>query len=274
MTWTTRPRSEFGRLRAIRTGTGPCVVLLHGVGLRAEAWGAQIDDLATDHTVIAPDMSGHGDSAPLQGAVTLAAYTDLVAEALAKPLDGPPDGPLDGPAFVVGHSMGALIALDLAARYPAQVRGVAALNAIFERPPEASAAALARANALNGVSVAETHGTLSRWFGDAPSPERAACEGWLRAVDPAAYRDAYRVFASANGPTGATLRSLPMPALFCTGEAEPNSTPAMSHAMASHTANGRSVVISGGAHMMPMTHGAEVNTHLRRWLTAAIKDQF
>lgn len=54
MIWKTRPRSDFGTLKAVVQGSGPAVLLLHGVGLRAEAWGAQIEDLAQDYTVIAP----------------------------------------------------------------------------------------------------------------------------------------------------------------------------------------------------------------------------
>ena len=59
MTWTTRPRSEIGGLAAIQTGTGPDILLLHGVGLRAEAWGAQLDGLAS---VGSPDGAGHARS--------------------------------------------------------------------------------------------------------------------------------------------------------------------------------------------------------------------
>lgn len=247
MTSTTRPRSEFGHLRAVRAGNGPCVVLLHGVGLRAEAWGAQIDDLAQDFYVIAPDMAG-GDA--------LEDYTDAVAEAL------------DAPAWIVGHSMGAMMALDLAARYPAKVLGVAALNAIFRRSAEAKAAVQARAEALDGRSISDPTAPLTRWFGDAPSPERTACEAWLRSADPAAYRAAYTVFAHADGPSDAALKSLPCPALFLTGSEERNSTPAMSRAMASLTPHGTAAILQGAAHMMPMTHAAAVTAHLRAFLTA------
>ncbi|MEC7963535.1 MAG: alpha/beta fold hydrolase, partial [Pseudomonadota bacterium] len=78
MTWKTQPRSDFGPLQAItvpasngsssqQNGSaekGPLAILLHGVGLRAEAWAAQIpvlSDLGFD--VLAPDMPGHGQSA-------------------------------------------------------------------------------------------------------------------------------------------------------------------------------------------------------------------
>lgn len=250
MTWTTRPRSEYGDLAAIRVGGGEAVLLLHGVGLRAEAWNAQIDALAEKFDVIAPDMPGHGESTPLEKATALADYSDRVAVAI------------DRPVWVAGHSMGALIALDLAVRYPDRVRGVAALNAIFRRSDKAAAAVRARAGSLDGVSPVDPSEPLSRWFGDVASPEAAACRTWLGSVDPAGYRTAYTVFAHDAGPSDAELLSLKRPSLFMTGAAEPNSTPAMSEAMARLAPQGRALVVEGAAHMMPMTHPGRVTEAL------------
>lgn len=251
MTWKTRQRSDFGRLKAVISGAGPQVLLLHGVGLRAEAWGAQIEELSKEFRVIAPDMAGHGDSPMLTGAPTLSDFVAAVADAMSTP------------AVVVGHSMGATMALDLASRYPELVRGIGAFNAIYRRSDDAKAAVQARAASLDGVSLADPEPTLSRWFGRALSAERSACAEWLRNADPAGYRAAYRVFAAEDGPSDAALRALNCPALFMTGSDEPNSTPEMSAAMAKRSSNGWSVVLDGAAHMMPMTHPAAVNAALR-----------
>lgn len=250
MTWTTRPRSEFGPLAAIRAGAGPRLVLLHGVGLRAEAWNAQMDALSPRFEVIAPDLPGHGSSARIEGQASLGAYVDRVAGALA------------GPFLIVGHSMGAMIALELAALYPDMVRGVAALNAIFRRTPAAAGAVQRRAAALDGMRAPDPSATLARWFGAAPSAEAAACREWLSAVDPAGYKAAYTVFANEDGPSDAGLAGLAAPALFLTGSEEPNSTPAMSAAMAARAPGGRSIIIDGAAHMAPMTHPEPVNAAL------------
>ncbi len=247
MTWTTRPRSEFGALRAIRQGQGPKIVLLHGVGLRSEAWGAQLEQLVERYEIIAPDMAGHGESKPLQGDISLERYSDLVADAL------------DGDAIVVGHSMGAMVALDLASRYSSKVRGVVALNAIFERSAEASKAVQARAKALALDGISDPTPTLSRWFDDLHSSEAVASSSWLRSVDPLGYQAAYSIFAQCDGPSRKALGSLSMPALFMTGALEPNSIPEMSRAMAALAPRGRAMIVEGAAHMMPMTHAAQVN---------------
>jgi pimeloyl-ACP methyl ester carboxylesterase len=254
-TWKNQPRSAFGALPAIRQGSGTGVLLLHGVGLRAEAWNAQIEAFAKQFAVIAPDMPGHGESAALSGLPTLAAYTDGIAAGLNEPV------------FVAGHSMGAMIALDLAIRYPERVRAVAALNAIYRRIPQARRAIQQRAASLDGVSISDPSATLVRWFGDARSAQAEACRDWLTNVNPAGYKVAYTVFAREDGPADEGLANLQCPALFMTGAQEPNSTPAMSEAMAELTPNGRAIIVAGAAHMMPMTNAAEVNAALIDFFT-------
>ena len=82
MTWTTRQRSDFGTLQAITAGEGPIVLLVHGVGLQAEAWAAQIDALAHRFRVIAVDMPGHGKSPLAKQITALSDYTDTIAAGL------------------------------------------------------------------------------------------------------------------------------------------------------------------------------------------------
>jgi pimeloyl-ACP methyl ester carboxylesterase len=256
MTWKTRQRSNIGSLAAITAGSGPLVLFIHGVGLRAEAWGAQIDALSPSCRVIAVDMPGHGHSAPLGTSPELADFTNAIASCL------------DEPAMVIGHSFGAMIALDMAIRHPEKVKGVAALNAIYRRDSKAQAAVASRAECLDGKTLADPTRTLERWFGSAVSPQREACHDWLCTVDPAGYRSAYRVFAKENGPQEQELKTISCPALFLTGQQEPNSTPAMSKSMAALVPDGRAEVLANAAHMMPMTHAEQVNAILADFVKA------
>lgn len=253
MTWKTRPRSEFSPLAAIRTPDPPQVVLIHGVGLRAEAWGAQLNALG-GVPYAAVDLPGHGDSPLTEDIVSLQDYADAVVAAL------------DRPVCLAGHSMGALIALDIAIRYPGRVRAVLALNTVFQRDAQAARAVQARAEALDGASPADPSNTLTRWFGDQPSAERTACEAWLRDIDPRAYQRAYRIFAHENGPDPQLLAQLSCPIFCVTGADEPNSTPAMSQRLAEIAPQGRARVIEGAAHMLPMTHADPVNHILHAML--------
>ncbi|MCG7518532.1 alpha/beta fold hydrolase [Ruegeria sp. Ofav3-42] len=254
MTWTTRPRSDIGDLAAIEAGQGPLVVLLHGVGLRAEAWGAQIDALSSaGYRVLCLDMPGHGES-PFRDPIGLEGYARPVSELLTEPV------------VLVGHSMGALIALNIAASGHEHVRGVAALNAVYRRSPESRQAVLSRAAALDDTGTNDPTATLQRWFGGKPSQESAACSRWLKEANPAGYKAAYTVFAESDGLADSQLAQIECPALFVTGEEEPNSTPRMSRDMARLAPKGQAEVIADAAHMMPMTHPFEVNSSLLRFV--------
>lgn len=107
-----------------RDGTtgGEPVLLLHGLG--SDHHG--IADLAArwpGADVVTPDLPGFGASAPLDGRHTMAAYADAV-EALRARLDL-------GRVAVVGHSLGADIALVYAARHAASVSSLCLLNPVI-----------------------------------------------------------------------------------------------------------------------------------------------
>ena len=268
MTPTTLPRSESPNgLAYHRSGAGPAVLLLHGVGLRAESWALQIAEFSRDYRVYAVDLPGHGESARLEKAApSLADYSARIAGLIEMVIGTP--------VFLAGHSMGALIALDLAERRPELCRAAAALNAIYRRSPESRQAVLERARLLaEGSGEDLALAPLRRWFGQDPKGDtlEAArrCEDWLRKADREGYAAAYGVFAGEDGPSDAALAGLAMPALFLTGSEDGNSTAAMSQAMASCVPRGKAVVIAGAGHMAQMTHAAEVTAALRGLFGAA-----
>lgn len=82
-----------------RAGSGPPVVLLHGIPTSSRLWDGVGADLATDHDVIAVDMVGFGDSAkPLDRDVSIAAQAGYVAGLL--------DALGLGRVTLVGHDIG------------------------------------------------------------------------------------------------------------------------------------------------------------------------
>lgn len=260
MTWTTLPRSKLtSGLSGWQGGEGPPILLVHGVGLRAESWGAMIPELTPRFRVIAPDLPGHGESPLLAASPNdgVAPFTDQMAELLQR---------IDGPVLVVGHSLGALIALDLTINYSDKVAAAVPLNAIYRRSQAAANAVKARAAELAKSPNSDPSPTIERWFGIAPKGEMASmaghCQNWLSTVNPEGYHRAYHVFAHEDGPTDEALRHIRQPVLFMTGADEPNSTPEMSHSMAELAPMGQSIVIKGARHMMPMTHASEVASHV------------
>ncbi len=106
-----REVSLHGHKIVYRTaGTGPPLLLLHGITSSAATWKDVIPSLAKTHTVIAPDLLGHGQSAKPLGDYSLGAYASGVRDLLG--LLGVED------VTVVGHSLGGGVAMQFAYLFP------------------------------------------------------------------------------------------------------------------------------------------------------------
>ena len=108
---TVRLVTVHGHVRAYRmVGEGPPLLLLHGIGDSSRSWVPLLDELARDHTVIAPDLLGHGASAKPRADYSVAAYANGMRDLL--------DLLEVERATVVGHSLGGGVAAQLAYQYP------------------------------------------------------------------------------------------------------------------------------------------------------------
>lgn len=97
------------RLNQVRRGSGPPLVLIHGLGGSLAIWEPVLDLLAAEREVIAVDLPGFGDSAPLAGGrrhspceLGRALAGHLAAEGVSRP-------------HLAGNSLGAWVALEMAA---------------------------------------------------------------------------------------------------------------------------------------------------------------
>jgi len=94
-------------------GEGPVLVLVHGMLNSSSHWQRVALDLAADHTVIAPDLIGHGDSAAPRGDYSLGAHAASIRDLLtALGLER---------ATVVGHSLGGGVAMQFFYQFPSRV---------------------------------------------------------------------------------------------------------------------------------------------------------
>ena len=195
-------------LRVRAGGQGdPVVLLLHGLGATAEVWDGLVPLLPGGW--VAPDLPGHGGSAPLPE-YTFAA----VAEAVADLVD--PAG-----TVVLGHSFGGVVGLHLAGR--PGVRKVIGLGIKVAWTPEE----LARATALAAREPARfatrdeavaRHLRLSGLDGlvapDAPAAVAGVVEqdgAWRPALDP-------RAFGVGDPQVAALVAAAPVPVVLARGE--------------------------------------------------------
>jgi pimeloyl-ACP methyl ester carboxylesterase len=240
-------------------GTGEPLILVHGVGLRLEAWRPQIEVLSANWHVIAVDLPGHGESDPIDPSATLSNYVDWLAAVIID---------LDlGSASVAGHSMGALMALGLAASRPELVHRLAVFNGVYGRSAEALQSVRCRAARIRDGEV-NFDEPLNRWFGDTQADRTAKNDtaAMLRQVNMHAYATAYSAFAEGDELLSGRLSSINCPALFLTGRDDPNSTGQMTRTMADEVRDGVAVIVDDHRHMVGLTAPGVVNAAMCDWL--------
>jgi pimeloyl-ACP methyl ester carboxylesterase len=94
----------------IHTGQGPAVLLIHGIGDCSNTWKQVISRLAPRHTIIAPDLLGHGRSDKPRADYSVAGYANAMRDLLSVlGIER---------VTVVGHSLGGGVAMQFAYQYP------------------------------------------------------------------------------------------------------------------------------------------------------------
>lgn len=101
-------------------GSGPPIVLIHGVTASSVVWNLVGPQLARNHTVLAPDLLGHGQSAKPRGDYSMGAFASGIRDlVLSLGL---------GPVTVVGHSLGGGVAMQFSYQFPERVERLALVS--------------------------------------------------------------------------------------------------------------------------------------------------
>ena len=174
--WNAFEERHAGGLRYFVGGSGPPIVLVHGLGGLASNWRLVAPALAADRRVIVPDLPGHGGSAPLAAAPTIDPFAEAVlAVAAAEEAV---------PAPWVGHSLGALVGLRAAVRRPDALTGLvlAAGAGISSATRRGEAAVIALGALKPGRLIGRQARLVSR-----SRLGRTLAFGWWGVADPAGF---------------------------------------------------------------------------------------
>ena len=245
------------------------LIFIHGVGMRGDVWSPQAEYFSNDYQVITYDFLGHGESPLPPEEPVLDDYVEQLNN-LLKYLDL-------SLISLVGHSMGALISVAFALKYPEKVKALVPINIAFNRSEEAQKGVLNRANQiLQSDKILNIEQTLERWFKNKTSADDLKkidkVRNWLGTASPQGYGRAYRLFALSDKVFLNKLSRLRPPVLYLTGDEDPNSTPAMSQQMAQETPNGSSNSLTGEAHMMSYIAADKVNPIIEQFFMEAKKE--
>src|SRR4030042_4819180 len=118
-------------------GSGKGLVLIHGMGDNLGAWYNQVPVFSQRYQVLTYDVRGHGQTEAPEGEYS----TDVWME----DLHGLLEALKIKQAFVLGYSMGGMIALNHALRYPEMVEALIMANSGGARPPAMSEEAMREA---------------------------------------------------------------------------------------------------------------------------------
>jgi pimeloyl-ACP methyl ester carboxylesterase len=99
------------RIAYTRSGSGPPLVMLHGAPSDSRIWQWMLPDLSRDHTVVAWDAPGFGQSADIDDDWRVARFADALAAFIAAVGFARP--------HLVGHSFGTMVVLSMFQRHPA-----------------------------------------------------------------------------------------------------------------------------------------------------------
>jgi pimeloyl-ACP methyl ester carboxylesterase len=239
-------------------GDGPLLILLHGITSTSDAWRDVMPRLAERHTVIAPDLLGHGRSAKPKGDYSLGAYAAGVRDLLA--VLGFERG------TVVGHSLGGGIAMQFAYLFPEHVERMALISSGGlgqEVHPLLRAAALPGSDWVLpllarewSVSAGDAVRSVAAKLGMEAGPDLAEfARGYASLVEEGATEAFLDTLRSVIGPEGQKVSALDrlyladqIPTLFIWGDSDP--VIPVEHGRRAHeiVAHSRYVEIEGSGH--------------------------
>lgn len=179
-------------------GSGPILVMLHGMTLTGEQWLPFAKDFTDSYTVVIADLPGHGGSSPQPNAFSFAKS--------AKLMHGLLDELGAERAYGIGHSAGGMILLHMAAQQPKRLKAMVLVDAPHYLGPEA-----------RKIAHEDTWGKLD--------PE---VQEWYRTLHPGGQTQAENLFRQYNGFANSSehvypevLKTLPVNTLIIWGDRDP-----------------------------------------------------
>lgn len=248
------------RFHYVSTGEGPPVVLLHGLGGSLAVWHGVIEALALHHHVVAVDLRGHGRSGS-SGKVTVASWASDVQALIAA---------LELPAVtLVGHSVGSLVAQQVAVASPEAVDQLVLIGGISWFEPDAKESYQQRAKTVEAEGL---DAVADDWVRGALAPRTQAklpqLVGLLRDLylrnDPQTYADACR--SVAQSPSIDRER-IGQPTLLLVGDHDRSTPIAMSEELHREIPVSQVRVVPTAGHWAPVEQPDQIATAILQFLT-------
>ena len=251
-----------------KEGSGPPLILVHGLGLNRQMWQWQMGCLTPHFSVICYDLLGHGESVNPKIPCQLEQFSEqLLLLMKGQKLEK---------CTLVGFSLGGLIAQDFALRHNEKVSALVILNTSHGRSEKERKAVLSRVLQAEKYGPSSTvKAALQRWFCTdfaAREPEiLERVQGWIMANDKEIYPKIYRLLAECDEPLRDAIREISCPTLIMTGEDDHGNSPEMAKRMAALIPNSRTEILPGMRHMGLVENPQAVNSRLLSFLQEVVQ---
>ena len=259
------PTPDGATLKAGRTGAGPAIVLVSGLGGTAGFWTPVVAGLAGAYAVISFDQRGIGASSRGTAETTIDQLADDVLALL--------DTAGIEEAMVVGHSTGGCIAQTLAAKAPGRVARLC-LSATWLRPSRYMTALFEtrlRLLAEDPVAYTATATLISyapAWLeANWSAYERAIAKAPRSAAEQAVVAERIRALLAFDGR--GSLPALAMPVSIIGAEDDMIVPAFLQRALAEALPAATLTLLPDGGHFFPVSRTEAFVAHLARWAGAS-----
>ena len=270
---TAAPLAHLRWAPAAGSAAKPPVLLMHGIGGGRQAWGEAGSDTgaalaAAGHLTLAIDFPGYGLSPAIEpfDLAGLARSVIALIDALAA-----------GPAVLVGHSMGGMVAQEVAATAPERLAGLvlASTSPAFGKPGgdwqrgflQSRFAPLDAGLGMAGLAAQLVPAMVAP--GTAP-PVLAAAQAMMAGVPEATYRRAVTALVAFD--RRGNLPQIAVPTGVITGEHDATAPPEVSRRMAERIPGAICTIVPGAGHLLnleqPAAFNAALLAHLSRCAVA------
>ncbi len=244
--WTTVFVPDPPRIALDHAGAGPLAVFLHGIGGNRTNWHEQLPSFGRHFHAVSWDARGYGDSDDYEGALDFGDFAGDLRRVL--------DYFSAGRAHLIGLSMGGVIALDFAARFPNRVATLTLCDSMpgFGHLSDAQRAEFIRLRQeplLAGKEPRDMAPAVARsLIGKNP---RAGVFERLVASMSALHKHSYlkTIAGSVNYARKFDLESIAVPTHVAVGDQDTLTPPAVSREIARRIAGARLTIIEGAGHL-------------------------
>ncbi len=249
-----------------RAGSGPPLVMLHGAPADSRTWQWMLPDLARDHTVVAWDAPGFGQSSDIDDTWRAAQFADALAAFIdALSLERP---------HLVGHSFGTMIALTMFERHPAVPASLVLIGGYAgwagSLPPEEVERRLAMFLGMADLGDAFDPKSYPGLFTELIPPDRdSVLAAMMREnVRPATIRAAG--FIGAETDLRPVLPTVDVPTLILHGEADARSPLTNAETLHAAISSSRLAVLANLGHACVVEDPEACAAEIRRFVGTAI----